>query len=272
MLNLPEVTICAVSSVALSETELALQTSMEDIAFGAAKLFTHDFSKRGASDIEFVEIPPIRSRSDYSRFVLKELAHHIRTDFVLLVQWDGFVLRPHAWRHEFLNFDYIGATWPQFSDGWNVGNGGFSLRSRKLLDVCAANCPLSNEAEDIAICRTSRRYFEEQHGIRFASNSLASAFSYERTPTQGIEFGFHGIFNMIDVLGKHAFAEFYRMLPKAVIGRKEHRDLLSLALAGGQEDLARQIIRYHLSRPSLVGRGVRFLISRMIHDLRPARD
>ena len=32
--------------------------------------------------------------------------------------------------------DYIGAPWPHFRDGHNVGNGGFSLRSRRLLEAC----------------------------------------------------------------------------------------------------------------------------------------
>ena len=43
-----------------------------------------------------------------------------------------------AWRPEFLDYDYIGAVWPHVLDKYNVGNGGFSLRSKALLEACRA--------------------------------------------------------------------------------------------------------------------------------------
>src|ERR1700687_3454326 len=43
------------------------------------------------------------------------------------------LITPAAWREEFLGCDYIGAQWFWHDDAMRVGNGGFSLRSRKLL-------------------------------------------------------------------------------------------------------------------------------------------
>jgi len=265
MINLPEITLCAASSVALPQTIAALEKSMANIAFGAVRLFTHESMSLPIRGIEVVKIPPIRSREDYSRFMLGELARHIETDFALIVQWDGYVLRPEAWRPEYLEFDYIGAIWPQFNDANSVGNGGFSLRSKKLLHACKEQLKFVTEAEDIAICRTNRKVLEQHYGIRFADSALASTFSYERNHPTGGEFGFHGVFNMIDVLGIELFLDYYYSL-SSVIGRREHRDLFCLALDRGHNDLASNIVRNHLSSPTRFADGLGFLGKKILHD------
>ena len=60
---------------------------------------------------------------------------------------------PAAWDAAFLDCDYLGAKWFWHNDGMRVGNGGFSLRSRRLL--LALQDPRIDlvEAEDTAICR-----------------------------------------------------------------------------------------------------------------------
>ena len=76
--------------------------------------------------IRVVPIQSLASSRDYSRFVMKELADHIGTDFVQLVQWDGYVIRGEGWDAEFLDYDYIGARWWFREPGSDVGN---ALRS-----------------------------------------------------------------------------------------------------------------------------------------------
>jgi hypothetical protein len=145
----------------------------------------------------------ITSRQDYSKFVMKHLAEHIYTAFVLIVQHDGFILNPHAWSEQFLDYDYVGAPW-WYDDEYNVGNGGFSLRSRKLLAFLQADASINQyEPEDHQICRVYGSYLR-QRGFRFAPESIASRFSIEGTlhcPTNKPvkygsvwtnEFGFHG--------------------------------------------------------------------------------
>ena len=58
---------------------------------------------------------------------------------MLLIQWDGYVVNPEAWDPAFLGCDYLGAKWYWHDDGMRVGNGGFSLRSRRLLDALAGS-------------------------------------------------------------------------------------------------------------------------------------
>jgi ADP-heptose:LPS heptosyltransferase len=156
---------------------------MAECDFAAVKFLTD--RQLHFEGVEVVLIPSIRSKEEYSEFIIKELNKYFDTDFVLLVQHDGYVLNGKSWLYEFLNYDYIGAPW-LYSDGKNVGNGGFSLRSKKLQDVLAA---------DQAIGRLYRDYLVKKYDIKFPSEDLADRFAYElRTPIYDT-FGFHGRFH-----------------------------------------------------------------------------
>jgi hypothetical protein len=128
MLELPDVTLCCIDTINHALALRALRQSSAQIRFGRT-LFISD-REVSAPDLEVEIVAPLTSRDDYSQFVLKSLASRIDTSHVLLVQWDGYVINPAAWREEFLGCDYIGAQWFWHDDGMRVGNGGFSLRSR----------------------------------------------------------------------------------------------------------------------------------------------
>jgi hypothetical protein len=245
---LPQVTLVAVSSVAIAATERALVQCMEQIDF-ARVLFCTDASPHPGriNGIDYLPINRLGSRQDYSRFMLKELAIHIDTEFALCVQWDGYVLNAANWSGAFLDYDYIGAVWPQFGEGRNVGNGGFSLRSRKLLDACRDERISGRHAEDVEICVISREFLEKDHGIRFAPPELASRFSYERLRPDGEEFGFHGVFNLPDLLGTGDFRDFYGSIDEGLIGRHETNDLIRWAFRHLSFGLLYNIARRRLS-------------------------
>lgn len=224
--HLADVTLVAVTSVALAATLAALRQSLSQASFGRVLLLSdHEPGGLGCSGIEWRAIPRLASRSDYSRFVMSSLCEHIETGHALLVQWDGFVRNGLAWRDEFLEYDYIGAPWPQYRDGMAVGNGGFSLRSRRLLQA-TAQLAASDEPEDVAICRTHRRLLENTDNIRFANIDIARAFSYERGHSNGLEFGVHGVFNMPAELGSIRLAAWLADLEPGVIGERESTELL----------------------------------------------
>lgn len=210
-LRLPQVTLCAVTSVNVAATTAALERCLEQVQFGACKLLTDFRGVIPAQGIQHVLIDPIRSADAYSHFILTRLADHVETDFCLLVQWDGYILDAARWQPNFLDFDYIGASWPQFSDGHDVGNGGFSLRSRRLLRACQQPGFRVAHPEDVAIGRLNRAWLEEQ-GMRFAPRDLADAFAAERSGDLSTSFGFHGAFNMPKGIGVDAFWRIYRQL------------------------------------------------------------
>ena len=144
----------------------------------------------------FINDPQINSRQAYNKFVLQELHKYIKTDFVLIVQWDGWVINASAWQPQFLDYDYIGAVWPWHPEGLRVGNGGFSLRSKRLLELTSSPKFVYKEKnEDDLICHLNRDYLVS-NGIKFAPEELARYFSFERELSNLQTFGFHGDFHM----------------------------------------------------------------------------
>jgi len=226
-LDLPEVTLVAATSKALHATIRALGKCLAQIRPAGTILFS-DIAPPDANlaGIRHVKTDRMESREAYSEFMLNELAGYIETDFALCVQWDGYVLSARNWCEEFLAVDYIGATWPQFDDGRDVGNGGFSLRSIRLLRASADKRIGDGGAEDVAICRNGRRLLECEYGVRFASRDLARRFSYERTVARGDEFGFHGVFNMAGIMPRTEFREILSSLDPGVLRRADKFELL----------------------------------------------
>jgi hypothetical protein len=105
---------------------------------------------------------------------------------MLIVQHDGYILNPDLWTDEFLEYDYIGAPW---EDG-TVGNGGFSLRSQRLMET-VASMTWRLHHEDCLICGPLRGPLEDA-GFKFAPTDVAARFSFERYAA-GYQrtFGFH---------------------------------------------------------------------------------
>lgn len=197
ILVLNDVTICAIDCVTPILALRALNKSLALVNFQEALLFT-DSVLESETGVQTVKIDKLDSLEAYSKFLMKELYQFIDTPYVLIVQWDGFVIDSSAWRPEFLNFDYVGAKWPWHQDGKNVGNGGFSLRSKKLLEASASPdiTFIEDMPEDDQICRVYRYGLENKFGIKFSPENIADHFSYERSLPDESTFGFHGIFNI----------------------------------------------------------------------------
>lgn len=193
--DLRDVTLCAVDTINPELAARALDISMSQCRFGDAVLFTHEAAPTRA---RIVLIDRIRSLEAYSAFMLKRIVEHITTPWVLVVQWDGYVVDAAQWTDTFRQYDYIGARWAGYHDGMDVGNGGFSLRSTRLLRALADerfDVP-SDACEDMLIGRTWRPLLETAFGIRFAPADLADRFAYEAPYPDRPTFGFHGPFNM----------------------------------------------------------------------------
>ncbi|AUI65935.1 MULTISPECIES: DUF5672 family protein [Glaesserella] len=171
---------------------------------------------------------------EYNLFMLYGLGQFINTDFCLVVQNDGWVINGNNWKDDFFNYDYIGAPvpdlievvnnqyvrrfdidfWQKHKDNlppniYESQNGGFSLRSRKLLNAPRAlglsleisnfesfqQIPLEmkwNFNSDIRHAEDSylsciKRQILMHHGIKFAPRNIAAQFSVEYLPIQKIE-------------------------------------------------------------------------------------
>jgi len=193
-LNLPSVTLAGIDGYDVHRIARAVDVSSAHISFGAVMVM----SDLPIDRPDFVGIPPLKSLSSYCDFLLHGLVNYVKTDFVLNIQHDGFVLNPDAWTDEFLEYDYIGAPWIMGNMRDVVGNGGFSLRSRRLLSIVDVEIGCSGDRhEDLLICIDSRHRLESL-GLKFAPAKLASRFSVENIPGYAYgpvwdgQFGYHG--------------------------------------------------------------------------------
>ncbi len=153
--------------------------------------------------IEGAKFIPIRKNInlyDYSEIMTKHLWAHVETDYAITIQWDGMAVNKDLWDDNFLNYDYIGALWKWPIFGQTVGNGGFSLRTRKLIEALRdtnvkLGTELSGQNEDVAIAVEYRELMKEKYGIKYATPEVASRFATENV-WSGPSFGFHGLWNI----------------------------------------------------------------------------
>ena len=213
------ITLVCVSDIQLEKSVLSFLNCMGRVKFTKTLFLTskvdHPYLEKIKKYSKIKRIYPLTSLQEYCKFIVKDLYHHIETDYLLIVQYDGTIVRQDAWTDEFLNYDYIGAPWPEhiivdrikypsllskFPEN-AVGNGGFSLRSYKLMKFIA-------ELPNIDTILKRRSYIEDvlyagdyetvglykDQGIKIAPYDLAGYFSYEFEHKFALRkwFGTHG--------------------------------------------------------------------------------
>ena len=216
MINLPTVTLCCADTRFPDLGFSAILRSTRNINFGNVIFFTSaNFiePKHCIPTLSIVRVEAFSNIDDYSAFMIKGVQEHISTTHCLVIQWDGFVIHPDNWDNEFLNYDYIGAPCGE-RNGYPIGNGGFSLRSKKLLTALSSEDILPHHPEDECICVTNRKVLEDTWGISFSPIKIAREFSFEFSDYEKREFGFHGFSNFPDVLDKKELLLFIDAMPE----------------------------------------------------------
>jgi hypothetical protein len=190
-LYLPDVTLFGIDAHNPHGIRRAAEICQRNVRFGAVNIITTR---------QFPGATLNEGRTNYSRYIIKELDKQFDTSHVLIIHPDGYILNWRAWDKDWLQFDYIGATW-NYKDNKNVGNGGFSLRSKKLQHILATDKAIKAfHPEDDVICRQYRDYLEQKYDIRFAPEEVANRFSIEAYGANTFpggnrysgQFGFHG--------------------------------------------------------------------------------
>lgn len=193
MRRLPEITLVAVTDIDRIGCWEALEKSSEGIEWGATLLLQ----------------PALGSIDAWNKYIIYELHKHIGTEFAMLVHADGYVIRPEAWREDFLDYDYIGAPWPLPTDSFSyrtasgelvrVGNS-VSIRSKRMLELPSKlglewKSYFGNTNEDGFLTCHARDILLE-NGMKFAPIDIAKYFSkeHEMPENKGIEtFAFHSL-------------------------------------------------------------------------------
>lgn len=216
--------LVAISTNKVQETIAAIKHSSKNISFNNILLITN---KKVEEEFECFLIPKLESVVDYNNIVL-DINKYIKSEFAMIIQHDGHVLNPNSWDNNFLNFDYIGAPWPN-DEKWNqrwhkypneisskiysniqfnrIGNGGFSLRSKKFLEYSSQfekNFLKHGVPEDIFL-NIVNYDLSQEFKIKYPSVEIAMKFSYE-TPLKGknyTELKKYHFFNTKNHLGWH---------------------------------------------------------------------
>ena len=204
------ITVVAISNIALAEHAAAIDQTARCIPHPCRKLLISPTPVEGF-DGEWKAVPDWMpgghcDRDIWCRFLLYGLRHHVDSVCVV-VQADGYALNPDRWTDDFLNYDYIGAPWGkslkfvQSHPFHRVGNGGFTLRSRRWLDVASTLpeppkhvMPFEDVYQSVLCADTF-----ERAGCRIAPLALAMRWAtehrIEELPGWTIKdsFGFHGL-------------------------------------------------------------------------------
>lgn len=208
-LQLPTVTLFCFDCIMVSRAAMVLEHCKRLADFGAVRFLTSLLTTYPHETVEEIRgKTQVDGLVQYSRWMLTEMHKHFDTPHVLTVQHDGWVLNPQAWDPSWLGYDYVA---PLFTQYPYVGSGGFSLRSRRLMQTVAEILPEWNGRwfgntgyafEDGILSFGLRRELEAR-GMRYAPPAVAAKFAYGGNQAHycGEPFGFHGFYALDTLLG-----------------------------------------------------------------------
>ena len=229
----------------LMAAQNAIFHSASQLPGSKALLLSPERPNKLLNGIQHIEIAPLDYFS-YNIFMIYNLHQFIETPYALIVQDDGWVFDGALWKDDFFSYDYIGAPvhlakiernaqtsyvsrfeWVPLLDDPSAKvtfaqNGGFCLRSRKLLEAPSrhqipfilpppkpfqtSDSPLEwqtgSNFEDVQLCIDMRASLEAL-GLKFAPVDIARAFSIEhyanlwRPEDLGQIFGHHSKFRKL---------------------------------------------------------------------------
>jgi len=175
--------------------------------------FMIDICKNISKNIKIITLQKeINSINDYSNLLkTTEFWNYIKGDKVLIYQEDSFIFSNNI--EEFSEYDYIGAPWREEILPINVGNGGFSLRTRRaMIDVIdTVNEEKTNKDEVISEDVFFSKHMQRLNIGKIADKDIALKFSteliYSKDSFAGHQFWISDALwknRMYDCLYKHA--------------------------------------------------------------------
>jgi hypothetical protein len=199
--KLSDISLVVIGNVYNNLVEKAIEKTIASVPVKDVMVF----SSTPIKNYSHYEIRSNFGRNEYNNFILKCVWPFVKTSHIVHIHYDGMGVNKEFWDDKYLEYDYIGAPWPEkyswIKPSERVGNGGFSIRSVKLLEALTDKNIYTSEHsdrtmnEDAVICQSSREYLQKKYNINFAPLDLASKFSNELTNFTGNTLGFHGLWN-----------------------------------------------------------------------------
>jgi hypothetical protein len=199
-----EITLICVSNAHHELVNFSFKKCLENIPYIKEVIFFSDKSVPLCNT--FIKIKKDFTYKDYNNFILKNLYYFVDTDYVIIIQPDSMAVNKNLWTDDFLKFDYAGAQ----TEGIGTYNGGFTLRSKKLLNAlldseikvleCIKNNSFFCYKEDTIITHYYKNFLQEFYNIKFCDDNIAKKFSTDILHNDITSFGFHGAHNSLKFL------------------------------------------------------------------------
>jgi len=190
--KLDNVTLIAYTDHEVEGTIKSLQISASKMEFAKVKLLCWNKPENLPENIIWEYAPPINDINDFNLYMFKGIGNHVDTSHALYVQAHSWILNEDLWDDDWLQYDYIGGAWKYVDDAYIAwgsgehvfnGNGGFSLRSRKIMRIpIDHDLPLLQEKGWFNEDGNLTCYYRELMltlGIKYAPIEVASKFAYE---------------------------------------------------------------------------------------------
>jgi hypothetical protein len=223
MISIPDVTLVIAETRAHDLSRITVNDIISKINFGGGILiYTDDCERLAVPGARYIKVADWSNKIAAGSFYYTEAAREITTSHALLMEWDAGACKPDMWRDEFLQYDYIGAPWEwRVKQGTAVGNGGFALVTKRLVDFCHDNQFKIPTDMDISVHR--RRELETRGGFKWAPENVARDFAYEGWTPRGStvrtdrpnSFGYHSVCNWPYILDRADLLNRARILFKA---------------------------------------------------------
>jgi len=195
-----KIQIVAISDLHLEKTVKSLLKTQNSLKGSEACFFTSKSEEVKAiitnkKKINIISINPINNHKDYNYFIIYELYKYIKFKHCLIAQWDGFSMCDWMWKDYFFEYDYIGAPFLKRKKDKSycidknglfrsVGNGGFSLRSKRLLEaptkLALKDEPSFTNFHEDGFFSVLHRPQLESLGFKWPKENIARQFSQEK--------------------------------------------------------------------------------------------
>ena len=201
MLALPDVTLVVAETRCHELMRLTLTDMVLKVKFGGIVIHTDKPELIGIpAPAEYVRVPDWPDKSAQGWFYYMDAPHAAQTSHVLLMEWDAGLRDVNCWTDDFLQYDYIGAPWMwEKNRRHTVGNGGFLLLSKRMVDHVYAHRQTFRINTDMMYAQANRIRLEQEIGAKWAPEEVAFRFSYEHSREHRSQakpsFGYHDIFN-----------------------------------------------------------------------------
>lgn len=206
-LKLPTVTLLGCETRAHELAARTINDALTKIEPAEVIVWTNDPKRLAIPGAHYFHMDDIKGSREFWGFVSCKALASGSAPHVLFMEWDTGLMRPELWDDKFLQYDYIGAPW-WYKDNLNVGNGGFSLRSKRLANFAARDGRVQS---DNNLCRDYRREFERAGDFKWAPDDLARVFSREGRDEPDA-FGFHDARNWYRELSREEIIIRFRLM------------------------------------------------------------